>query len=114
MSGSITPRNLSPDEAALLTLIVRALQDDNARILAAQIAATAVSGGIPTMLDLAVAPGAPLATSQDGPLPVRAIAPQGEILVWVRNGTLAALEYASTSDDAPTEMPSPATVHTTP
>ncbi len=114
MSASVAPRALTLNEARLLSLIIGALQEDDARSLAAQIYATTVGGDTPTMLDLVVAPGTSPATIDDGPLPVRAIAPQGEILVWVRNGTLAALEYAWTAENAPTEMPPPETVHATP
>jgi hypothetical protein len=58
----------------------------------------------------------PCSECNEGPIPVRALvetpkSPQdegellGEILVWVSEGCLAAIEYAWVTDDAPTSLP---------
>jgi hypothetical protein len=103
--ASAQRRALTENEAALLRLIVAALDGPTADTIAAQIAATTVVGGLPTMLDLAVATDVDAALVEDGPLPVRATTPNGEVLVWVTAGFLSALEYAWTSDETPQGMP---------
>lgn len=93
MSASIGPRNLTPDESALLALIISKLRGDDAHALAAQIDATSVSGGIPTMLDLVVARGATQVT-EGGSAPCR---PHRFRLCDMCGG----LAYLSTRLDAP-------------
>ncbi len=73
-------------------------------------AASAVGGPI-TMIELSVPPSCDRAALTDGPLPVRAVALDGqggfigEVLVWVTDGYLSAIEYAWYTDEAPTELP---------
>ncbi len=114
MVASARGRALTANEAALLQLIVAGLGGRPADTIAAQIAGTTVVGGLPTMLDLAVATDVDAAVIQDGPLPVRAMTRDGEVLVWVTAGFLSALEYAWTSDETPQEMPPAETVRVAP
>jgi hypothetical protein len=104
----VQPRPLTPNEVALLRRVVGALDEPSRTILDGQIGSAVVVGGIPTLLDLAIDPAAQHADMHDGPLPVRALAADisGEVLVWVMGGVLCGLEFAWTSTDAPTAMPS--------
>jgi hypothetical protein len=48
----------------------------------------------------------------NGPFPVRAFVPnragyRGEIILWITDGHLSALEYAWVTDEAPTRWPRP-------
>jgi hypothetical protein len=97
---------------------------DGAADLLAQLPFTQVTGSWGTTvtspsIDLRIAPAAPSAGRPDGPVPIEANVYDesgeyvGEFLVWVENGRLSALEYATISDDAPTELPNPAQVTVT-
>jgi hypothetical protein len=107
------PRALTPNERALLALLLSQKWFSGAQELAAQIEHARVVGGLATLLDLEVPPTAAIAARDDGPIPVRAFveAPdghvQGEVLVWVKGGYLSGVEFAWYTDDAPLEMPSP-------
>lgn len=58
-------------------------------------------------------PNVKAATSlPNGPFPVRAFVPsrdayRGEILIWITDGHLSALEYAWVTDEPPTRWPRP-------
>ncbi len=77
---------------------------------------TRVAGGPVTMLTLDVAAG-PCVTLPDGPLPLRsevtnsAGRPVGEIVVWVSDGYLSALEFAWWTDQPPSRLPPATQVH---
>ncbi|WP_143047127.1 hypothetical protein [Amycolatopsis xylanica] len=68
-------------------------------------------------VDLRV-PAARGGTARSGPIPVRALVNDesgdllGEVLVWVNDGKLAALEYAWYGDDMPSSWPDPANIST--
>ena len=109
----VEPRDLTDRERALLAHLLRAATFAGADQLAAQVGATRVTGGLPTLLDLEVAGTVPPSAVTDGPAPVRAYVetPQGdiegEILVWVTDGYLSALEFAWYTDQSPSRMPPP-------
>lgn len=91
----------------LLSHIVGGLSKEAA--LLTQVDAVVVTGGRLTMLDLDTT-GAPI-EAPDGPLDVRATVlaadetTTGELIVWIRDGRLSALEYAWWTDDPPTVLP---------
>ncbi len=74
--------------------------------------ATLVTGDTLTFLDIEVSSRAPRSVAPDGPLPVRVLVQseagelEGEVLLWVTDGYLSALELAWYTDEAPTEWPS--------
>lgn len=94
----------------ILRLVVGALPGLAASVLREQVEVAAVSGGIPTLLHLVVAQPVDTVGSEDGPVPVRAFAEGGEVLLWVTGGYLSALEYAWTTDAVPVAMPPAHTV----
>jgi hypothetical protein len=107
------PRDLTSRERTLLSFLLAARAFPGAQELAAQVEGTRVVGGRATLLDLATPKNAPSSARQDGPIPIRAFVQSpdgeslGEILVWVKDGCLAGLEFAWYTDDTPTEMPEP-------
>jgi hypothetical protein len=107
----VEPRDLTPRERDLLSLLLDPASFDGARELAAQVARTRVAGGFPTLLDLDVPRTAPASPYKPRLIPLRALVNSpggellGEILVWVGDGYLSALEYAWYTEDAPSEMP---------
>ncbi len=105
MKPHVDARSLSSNELELLRVIVDALDGSTSSVLHAQIDSASVTGGRSTFLDLAVDSRTARSTLEDGCLPVRAIAPSGEVLVWIASGALSGLEFAWTSDDPPTQMP---------
>jgi hypothetical protein len=115
MSGTESQdRALSLSEHAALLWVLRALPDGGkAELLYAQSMAAAVQGGPLTMRELAIPSSCAAAPIPDGPLNVRAVAYDddgtllGELLVWVTDGYLSAIEYAWYTDSAPTELPAP-------
>jgi hypothetical protein len=107
-------RLLTPQEAALLRKIVVVLSEEVAPALEAQIASALVVGGPPTMLAIEVGDDVQRVGLDNGPIPVTAISADGEVLVWLTEGRLSALEYAWTSDAVPSGMPSADMVTVTP
>lgn len=115
MSGSEPQdRPLSLSEHAALLWVLRAVPDRrDAELLYMQSLVAAVQGGPLTMRELAIPSACAAAPIPDGPLPVRAVAydddgaPIGELLVWVADGYLSAIEYAWYTDSAPAELPAP-------
>lgn len=107
----VQPRKLSEEERAVLERVLSG-GFDGARELRSQIEQASVTGGLPTLLDLAVHDALP-ARCSDGPVPVRAMVEgpagdaQGEVLVWVTGGFLSGLEFAWVTDDTPAGMPPP-------
>jgi len=97
---------------AVLLWVLRAMPDHAAaQVLYEQSMVASVTSGPVTMVELAIPPSCESADVPDGPLPVRAVAldgqgqPVGEVLVWVSNGYLSTIEYAWYTDVAPTELP---------
>jgi hypothetical protein len=111
LAQPVEPRDLTSTERDLLSLLLGHTSFDGASELAAQVARTSVAGGFPTLLDLDVPKTTPASRYEPRLIPVRALVHSpggellGEILVWVRDGYLSALEYAWYTDDAPSEMP---------
>jgi hypothetical protein len=90
-----------------------------ARQLRAQVTEVTVErpwGAESPSLDLTVPSWVPTAPVSDGLLPVAGTVRDdsgdvvGELLVWVSDGRLSALEYAWYGDTAPTDLPDPARV----
>lgn len=113
MTEHVAARELSPGERDLLERLLRGAIFPGARELADQIGEARVTGGIPTLLDLDVSNTAQRSTHKDGPIPIRAFVERtpgevsGEVLLWVKDGCLAGLEFAWYSDEKPTSMPDP-------
>ena len=109
-SSSERPMTLSTH--AVLLWVLRALPgQEAAQALYMQSMVASIAAGPPTMLELAVPLSCEPAHIPDGPLPVRAVALDGqgqtigEVLVWVSNGYLSTIEYAWYTEEAPTELP---------
>jgi hypothetical protein len=104
-------RALTPTEVALLLHILDGASFEGAEALGAQVPLARVTAGITTFLDLAVAGEAPASAFRHGPIPGRAFIEdadgeyEGEVLVWVADGYLSGLEFASVMDERPTGMP---------
>jgi hypothetical protein len=107
------PRELTANERGIIERILKAADIPDVTVLLAQAANLKVSGGIPTFIDLKGNAAAARATIPNGPIPVRALVYsrsgelQGEILLWVRDGYLSALEFAWFTDETPTKFPLP-------
>lgn len=108
-------RELELAAQGVLVKIVGSAPQERER-LRLQASHTRVTGGPITMLTLDVVAG-PRLTLADGPLPVRAEVtdqagrPIGEIVVWVADGYLSALEFAWWTDQPPSRLPPAARVH---
>jgi hypothetical protein len=104
-------RPLTQAEVALLLHILDRASFEGAEALRAQVPFARAVGGLPTLLDLAVAGEARASTFRDGSIPGRFFVegtdgePEGEVLVWVTDGYLSGLEFAWFTDEMPTEMP---------
>jgi hypothetical protein len=78
-----------------------------------QVSSVIVVGGPVTMLDLRLMAPTHGSAFRHGPAPLSAIVSDadgtsvGELLVWVENGYLQALEFAWWSDDPPERLPDP-------
>jgi hypothetical protein len=123
MSPDPTVRALEDRERAMLAHLLSAPFDGAADLLA-QLPFTQVTGSWGTTvaspsIDLRVDATVRRAACSDGPVPIEANFYDesgeyvGELLVWVENGRLSALEYATIGDEAPTELPDPAQVTVT-
>ncbi|MYQ49565.1 hypothetical protein GTW40_31870 [Streptomyces sp. SID4985] len=93
-----------------------------AQALRNQLAQTRVTrpwGSDSPSLDLDVPPGVPEAAIEDGVIPATGTVTDdsgelfGELLVWVSDGRLSALEFSWYGDTAPTELPDPGLVTVT-
>jgi hypothetical protein len=85
---------------------------DGATELLAQIPHAEVVAEDVTWLDLRVPDSVQASPFRKGPVPVKAyVGESGELLLWVKDGRLSAIEYAWTTDDKPTEFPPPDDVH---
>jgi hypothetical protein len=114
-------RPLSRTEQELLTSIIAGGAFGGAETVRSQIPNTRVLSETPTFLSLVVEDQEPCTECSDGPIPVRALVerfgstassdPVGEILVWIKDGLLAGLEFAWFSDDQPSSFPSPDQIH---
>jgi hypothetical protein len=106
-------RDLAQHEEATLLHILEAASFEGATELRAQVPNTRVVGGGPTFLNLKVTGSVPRSAFEDGHIPVRAFVDdaegevESELLVWVKNGYLSALENAWYTNEAPTSVPPP-------
>lgn len=104
-------RPLSSREAALLSRVLQSIP--GGEILAGQVDRTEVrTDSSATFLRLEVLSGPSADAFRDGPVPGRFPVQHGgqllgEIMVWLKAGRLAGLEYAWVTDTAPTGMPAP-------
>ncbi|WP_225828130.1 hypothetical protein [Streptomyces naphthomycinicus] len=108
-------RPLSPLEQRVLAKLLAA-EFPGARELRNQLGETRVTrrwGAESPSVDLAVPPGVPPALIEDGIIPATGTVTDdsgglfGELLVWVSDGRLSALEFSWYGDTAPTELPDP-------
>jgi hypothetical protein len=110
---AIPSRNLSDVERDVLTFMLSAdfvgANKLRAQIPHCQVIAVWVDG-LPSV-DLVVADGVDKAPVVDGQIPVGSEVRDsagtylGEILIWVADGCLSAIEHAWVTDDPPTELP---------
>lgn len=113
-AGAQSKRPLTAGEHNLLVAIF-SLDFPGSRELRNQLGAAFVirnwSGASPS-IDIGVPVDAPRAPVGDGVLPINIDVHNslgdyvGELIIWISNGALAAVEYAWITDDAPTELPS--------
>lgn len=108
-----TERAFTPRERDVVVRLLEGATFPGSAELRAQVPATKVIGGISTYFDLVVDGSVPRANSPDGPIPGRAFVegetgePEGELLLWVKEGHLSGLEFAWVADEPPKEMPPP-------
>lgn len=111
----MTTRPLTARERAILTRLL-SVPMAGAEQLRQQAAEASTQVSTEVGLILSVPASAPPALRPDGPLPLTAevFDPAGrylgELLLWVRSGQLARLEYAWVSDDPPSALPAPETI----
>jgi hypothetical protein len=80
--------------------------------LLGQVASVEIVGGPLTMLDLRVDERTAPSALSDGPVPLSLVVSGpdgstiGELLIWVGNGYLSALEFAWWTDEPPGRLPS--------
>jgi hypothetical protein len=108
----MSTRPLSLREHAALLWVLSALDDPvQSEVLYRQSDEVLVGSGTPTMVELTLDKASARADLPDGPLPIRAVAyddagtPIGEVLVWIEDGLLSALEHAWYTDSRPDEFP---------
>jgi hypothetical protein len=103
-------RNISPQEAALITAILSRSEVPGTLALIGELEGAVVTHEAQWVLDIKPARLSPGVSIQDGPFPTHATAShagsyQGEILVWIKDGHLGGLEFAWITDDPPTQWP---------
>jgi hypothetical protein len=113
LSRKAGERRLTDNERGTLLQILERAPAEAVSQLCAQVRDALVVGGSDTFLELRVDASVPRASFEDGHLPMRAFVaglnedePQGELLVWIKNGYLAGFEFAWFTDDSPAEWPS--------
>ncbi|MFI1837658.1 hypothetical protein [Streptomyces olivaceoviridis] len=118
MTDRPATRPLSPLEQRVLVKLLSA-EFPGAQELRNQLAQTRVIrpwGSESPSVDLEVPPGVPEAAIEDGIIPATATVTDdsgelfGELLVWVSDGKLSALEFSWYGDTPPTELPDPGLV----
>lgn len=121
MSTGDAPRLLRDAEADVLNKILSA-RFLGAEQLRQQIPQTRVVGhwgSCSPSVDLEVLPPFPKSRIPDGVIPATGVVKDfsgelvGELLVWVSDGSLSALEYSWYTDEAPVELPDPGSVTVT-
>jgi hypothetical protein len=113
MAITITPRRMSPGERAVVDLIL-AQDFPGAAELRAQIdfvEVVAKWGADSASVDIRALEGVPRSPGSSGVVPVDATVTDksgsliGEILLWVTDGYLSAIEYAWYGDEPPNALP---------
>jgi hypothetical protein len=124
MSVFASPRPLTASERDVLTRVLTA-EFAGAAELREQLRLARVTGAWgegeleSPSIDLAVPETTTRSSCPDGPIPIRAIENDergeycGELLVWIQDGRLSALEYATISDDVPAALPNTARIQLT-
>ncbi|MGW4495013.1 hypothetical protein [Streptomyces sp. NPDC004376] len=121
MTDRPATRPLSPLEQRVLVKLL-SVEFPGAQGLRNQLAQTRVTrtwGSDSPSIDLDVPPGVPAAAIEDGVIPATGTVTDdsgelfGELLVWVSDGRLSALEFSWYGDTAPTELPDPGLVTVT-
>ncbi|MGW4300449.1 hypothetical protein ACWEHT_11790 [Streptomyces sp. NPDC004646] len=117
MTDRPATRPLSPLEQRVLVKLL-SVEFPGAQELRNQLAQTRVTrtwGSDSPSIDLDVPPGVPAAAIEDGVIPATGTVTDdsGELLVWVSDGRLSALEFSWYGDTAPTELPDPGLVTVT-
>lgn len=112
-------RPIRADEADLVRMIVGACNIPDGHALVEGIDGALVSSSTPWVLDVKRSGGTAAAALPDGPFPARAFVSvgadyRGEVLLWVTDGRISALEFAWVSDDPPTRWPRPEDVEVVP
>jgi hypothetical protein len=115
MTDRPATRPLAPLEQRVLAKLLSA-EFAGAQELRNQLAQTRIArpwGSESPSVDLDVPPGVPEAAIEDGIIPATGTVTDdsgelfGELLVWVSDGRLSALEFSWYGDTAPTELPDP-------
>jgi hypothetical protein len=112
MTGDRVWREISPEEVNMVNAIILTSGIPEGRPLLDDLPGAAVLQDTVWIYDVRtpnLAPGTPL---PNGPYPARAFVSgqsgyRGEILLWVNDGHLSALEYAWVTDEPPTRWPRP-------
>ena len=114
MSRMHDTRDLTSGEREIIGRILEAYGDTD---LIDQLEhARAIVGDWLMFIDLVVEPGSKRSSRRNGPVPINTsvFSPSrieyGEILVWVTDGYLSAIEHPWWSDDMPTSWPEPVNV----
>lgn len=113
--NQLTPGSRLPAEMLQLIAHVTRLIGEASITLQDQAAAAIVATSSATMLDVTVPSDLPTVDMPDGPTPGSALIYEGdhlvgELLVWIRDGRLIALEQAWYTDEAPQSWPHPEAV----
>lgn len=105
-------QDISPAEVAMVHAIISESRIPEGRPLLNDLPGAVVLRGTVWIFDLRTSNSAAGAPLPNGPFPARAFVQtltdyRGEILLWITDGHLSALEYAWVTDDPPTRWPRP-------
>jgi hypothetical protein len=105
-------RDISPEEVAMVRAIISTSGISEGQALLDDLPGAVVLQDVVWIYDVKTPNTAPGTSLPNGPYPVRAYVPsaaayRGEILIWITDGHLSALEYAWVTDDPPTRWPRP-------
>jgi len=101
---------MSPEEAAVIRSILSRVDIRRSGPLFADLDGALVANETTWILDVKVSNNDEGVDLPNGPFPAQAFVPnsaecQGEVIIWINEGHLSALEYAWVSDDPPTRWP---------
>ena len=112
MTEALDGESLTKQVRGLLGGVLRQADFPGQDELLRQVQSVDVVGGPVTMLDLRVGERTLASPCPDGPAPLSAMVidpagtSNGELLLWVEDGFLSALEYAWWTSDPPEHLPS--------